>query len=132
MRDIIFGGKAIHNNKWVYGNFIHSANLAGNSNEFRIRDINSGAESDVDPNTVGQFIGMEDRKTISIKEGDIVQDYVSKVRFQVVFTDYANFGLKAIGVQALKDYEYETIDSAYAATTLRIIGNIHDNPELLK
>ncbi|WP_159467980.1 YopX family protein [Dyadobacter sp. 3J3] len=129
-REIIFRAKSVHNGEWVYGNFIHSKRFAGCGNEFRIHNPETGLESDVIPETVGQFIGMEDIKTIAIYEGDIVQEYVMEDRFEIVFSDYGNWGMKS-NYPILKDMEYETIDPSYASTTLRIIGNIHENPDLI-
>lgn len=82
---------------------------------------------------VDQFTGLTDRTGLEIYEGDIVQEYTMMDLFQVVFTDYANFGLKPVSSKAadhLKGYEYSTIDPSYASTSLTVVGNIHSNPEL--
>lgn len=83
------------------------------------------------PESVGEFTGWTDRKEMPVFEGDIVRDYVSEVQFVVVYTDYGNFGLKpffpAAAVATLKDFEYETVDSAYVSTTLRVLGKFYDS-----
>lgn len=77
--------------------------------------------------TLIQFTGLLDKNGKEIYEGDIVQDVVVKMKSAVVFTDYANFGLKS----NLKDNEYETIDPAFTETSIEIIGNIYENENLL-
>lgn len=129
MREIKFRGKSVHSGAWVYGNFIHSKRFSGCGNEFRIHEQESGLESDVIPETVGQFTGLYDQGKNDVYEGDIVQDYVMGNNFEVVFTDYGNFGLKS-KIKVLRDHHYEVIDPSYAETTLIKVGNIHDNPDL--
>jgi hypothetical protein len=82
-----------------------------------------------------QFTGLKDRKGEDIYEGDIVKEFIMEDLFEVIFTDYGNFGLKPISAKAIKHlpgHEYETIDPSYAKTSLTVVGNVHDNPELIK
>lgn len=54
-REIKFRAKSISNSEWVYGNYIHSKRFEGWSNEFRIHNADTGLESDVEINSIGQF-----------------------------------------------------------------------------
>lgn len=60
MREILFGAKALHDGSWVEGDPIHSKRMAGGFNEHRIRNQETGMETDIDPETLGQFTGLYD------------------------------------------------------------------------
>ncbi len=77
---------------------------------------------DVDPKTVGQFTGLTDKNGKKIFEGDIVKDVTDGVRREVFYCNQSAMFLKK-GI--LKS-------SLGNPLHLEVIGNIHDNPELLK
>lgn len=64
MRDIIFRGKRVGHNDWVYGNRIHDDVIN--------RDCYLGLYA-VLPETIGQFTGICDKNGEKIFEGDIVE-----------------------------------------------------------
>lgn len=116
MREIIFRGKRIDNGEWVEGNLFVSDTdgrayiLSGT----RIVTI----EWEVDPSTVGQYIDLEDKNGKQIFEGDILSLRAGRphvVRFKN-------------GAFILED---SAIPMSFAIK-FEIIGNVHDNPELLK
>lgn len=125
MREIKFRGKRL-NNKWVYGDLIHSGTDT-------IAILESGAPcleavTDVVPESVGQFTGLHDKKGKEIYEGDIVViDGVIKgyVRYNA---RYWRYGVAA----ADEPLETERISAGRPEECWMVIGNIHDNPELLK
>ena len=114
MRKIKFRAKTLANGHWVYGNLV-------------IRDKecvsirNSKSEPWVDSGTVGQFTGLYDCNRKEIYEGDIVR-YIDAndepKTSEVCFVDAAFSPLTEI--MLMGDMECE------------VIGNIHDNSELLK
>lgn len=91
----------------------------------------------IDPETIGQYIGLEDKKEDAIFEGDIVkwrQELLADMGERIdvhegvarIYWDdtYAHFGFKAIPesighYMVSEDVEYE------------IIGNIYETPQLL-
>jgi uncharacterized phage protein (TIGR01671 family) len=69
MRDIKYRGKAINTNQWVYGYVCGCVACTRFEKNFNI----SGSESGnivVKNSTIGQFVGLKDRKLIEIYEGD--------------------------------------------------------------
>ena len=100
----------------------------------------SAMTSNVDPETVGQYIGLTDMTGKKIFEGDII-----KIRFESdsfthpaepivwytlakVFWSSEQFGWYAAFAsgEELSMWEYDDPDD------VEIVGNIHDNPELLE
>ena len=126
MRKILFRGKRTDNGEWVEGNLFvpdkedTPTQICIGTNVIRIT-------YDVIPETVGQYTGLTDKNGKKIFEGDIVKH---------------DFGADQIGVQ----YAVIKYNSYYASFLVEplydwmfcekndceVIGNIHDNPELLK
>ncbi len=129
MREILFRGKRKDNGVWISGSF-HTR-----CTECYIIPLPIvTSQSKVIPETVGQFTGLTDKNGKKIFEGDFVVckqeisgnwiDYHVEIGF--VEMKHGAFGLhRKQGYYRpfkdwLEDYEYE------------VIGNIHDNPELLE
>ena len=128
-REILFRGKDFQN-KWVYGDLHHKRFTAFATH--MIEDVN-GMGSDVNSETVGQFTGLFDKKGVRIFDGDIVYfkrgigNWTGKciTTKHIVSWDktVSRFSLgteaESLKFRSHPRYEYE------------VIGNIHDNPELL-
>jgi uncharacterized phage protein (TIGR01671 family) len=112
MRDIEFRGRK-DNGEWVYGDLVHLS--------YGIITINDDI---VDEKTVGQHTGFEDKSGVKIFEEDIVKGADSDGNTLIDFVRY--------------DFGYFYLRNARSLLgqclprTLTVIGNIHDNPELLK
>ena len=121
LRTIRFRGKpeVAKAPEWVYGNFIAPQT---------IRHLNSdvGREWLVTPETIGQFTGLTDANGKEIYEGDILLTD-SYERGIVQYLD-AQF---CVGLTPLADFYIGTAHGN-GQTDLQVIGNIHDNPELIK
>lgn len=145
MRTIIFRGKRKDNGEWVEGNFYESqisgcyilenkllATVGGRRSRATIRDKLIPYE--VDPETVSQYTGLKDKNGKRIFEGDIVicgKEINGNIIDRLVEIGFVEMRHGAFGLHRkqgyyrpfkdwLEDYEYE------------VIGNIHDNPELLE
>lgn len=126
MHEYLFRGKC--GNKWHYGDLYTQSNtpqIIAYNKKYDKMDT-----AFVDPETVGQYTGITDNNGVKIFEGDIVvcdrhiNDKFDKKRF-FVREIYSISGL--IG-ESLSGNEICGSDWEFA----EIIGNIHDNPELLK
>lgn len=125
MREILFRGKSIHG-EWVKGFYVCVPDthyiMTGKFDSLTNGIINSEAYK-VDPATVGQFTGLTDKNGVKIFEGDIV---LHKGECGLVGYSY-DYGMFEV------DFDYcfaSFID--ISASNCEVIGNIHDNPELLE
>ena len=133
MREILFRGKQEHKNKeWVFGN-LHSEYVETDKNGQRkidYRILGMRGECDyVIPETVGQFTGLTANGK-KIFEGDIVTGLFSfgmEVKAVVAFQDGA-FGLRWSRGGAEQFSAFTSICNI----EYEVVGNIHDNPELLE
>ena len=137
-REIEFRGKRRDNREWIYGFY---SNTKGETGRFHyIKDDKSIIR--VDPETVGQYVGEKDKDGNRIFEGDVVEcvswnEYFSdpttgkvmepfRRKMEVVFMA-GGFKLVEHLPQPCKDNVWNMIVEG----DLTVIGNIHDNPELL-
>lgn len=120
MREILFRGKDVKEH-WHTGLLAHVGNAWYISNGAGIPTA-----YEVMPSTIGQYTGLKDVNGTKIFEGDIVKRFwFGKMCIYQINYDkgLASFiGLRGIG--------YTTFD--YDSFEFEIIGNVYDNPELLK
>ena len=123
-RDIVFRGKSKSTGEWVEGSLIGNDGIVGKIVEFEEDYFCTEFWYKVDPETVGQFTGMTDKKGKKLFEGDVYSMGEKNILYVVIF-DKSQFIGKQVGNRSLAGLEYWKSD-------IEIIGNIHDNPELLK
>jgi uncharacterized phage protein (TIGR01671 family) len=123
MREILFRGKRVSNGEWVVGYLIHDEFCNTQTPYIGYLTIDGCNVADVIPETVGQYTGLTDKNGKKIFEGDIVNIYYPE-------TIVENTVIKYIGASFYGDRFDDTweLDDYYQ---LEIIGNIHDNIELL-
>ena len=134
MREIIFRGKRIDNGAWVYGcllNNIYGASKPVIVSDSSYTDDNRIANDDwefVIPETVGQYTGLTDKNGKKIFEGDILRfgglGYGD--RFGVLFYNEKFVKFMFQPKDSLAGYPVDY------TCGLEVMGNIHDNSELLK
>lgn len=128
MREILFRGKRKGDNKWVYGSFARY-NLEDGTADMFLPEY--GVLFSVHIDTLGQFTGLTANGT-KIFEHDIVRcefNSAPPMNGKVVFENGA-FGLRwkhhGSGVENFAAFE------CICNVEYTVIGNIHDNPELME
>lgn len=124
MREILFRGKTTRTNLWVYGHY--STNYGTGRPE--IREKAECCFVEVVPETIGQYTGLTDANGKKIFEGDIVEggDFtVEDGGYGVVSFDDGAFEVSGNNIIG-------TFHENYWGKEFEVIGNIHDNPELLE
>ena len=137
MRPIKFRGRFVYKNTqtgendWVYGDLVQYPEHIG-----KHRIVNEGINREVLAYTVGQFIGLHDKNGKEIYEGDFIRSFDSQGKPIIHAIEYDNNDAQFIVVLA----GYTKYDFGCGGITQKwinefgkeVIGNIHDNPELLK
>lgn len=127
MREILFRGKRTDTGAWVKGL------LARYNPNFEAANIVGLAECliPVHTSTVGQFTGLTDKNGNRIFEGDIIRDDWGKI-YEVFFTtDSCSFMVLCTSAPNECETGRYRLGKKWC-NTIEVIGNIHDNPELLK
>ena len=140
MREILFRGKRCDNGEWVQGYYIradHHWHKHGIHKDW----IASGASANggwfalhnkyaVKAETIGQFTGLTDKNGKKIFEGDIIEWFAQgeseRPDFGYIEYDEQSFVWRVCWQKYDPDF-MEGMQQEY----ISVIGNIHDNPELL-
>ena len=118
MREILFRGKRLDNGEWVYGSFLQVEHEDGSFATAIFQKKDAGGDAEVSPATVGQYTGLRDKNGKRIFEGDLLSLRTGRPHV-VRFEDGAFV------------FENTAIPMRFA-NKLEVIGNVHDNPELLE
>jgi len=142
----LYRGKREDNGEWVEGFYVRLHDSKGHESH---RIYSGYAETDcgdyypdwheVIPETVGECPGLPDKNGVLIFEGDILRYFDDEIQVvewndeahQIMLHTYAEYERKA-GRKAVKEKcEGWHYLNDYPLNEMSIIGNIHDNPELL-
>lgn len=156
MREILFRGKRADNGEWVYGYYeyyngkyyVNVQTDKVNSGGYPIREF-----IEVIPSTVGQYTGLTDKNGKKIFEGDIVKTqpfydrpysdkrkskkFIGVVKYKTRIFNGNKYCSKQCyngewGLKFYKDFGKYTHYSWGELWNCEVIGNIHDNTELLR
>lgn len=153
-REILFRGKSVETNEWVYGSYI--LEKYGNTPYicyFEYGTFVNIKQVEVIPETVGEFTGMTDKNGTKIFEGDIVRTQpfytrpYSEKRKEKQFwgiveyhtATFRNLGSPTNGqkydsswrvniIEDIGDYGYYNWTRFW---NCEVVGNKFDNPELI-
>lgn len=120
MREIKFRGKSIVTGEWCFGDLFQHGDqkfiMANNRN------------TEVDPETVGQYTGLKDMNSKEIYEGDMIQPYDPDDGYAVVRYDNTETEFYILFVN---ENVYYGLGRDFESKDLAVVGNIYDNPELV-
>lgn len=124
MREILFRGKG--NRKYNSGGWYHGYLSKDCDGDYVITEI--GFSRTVIPSTVGQYTGLKDKNGKRIFEGDILLSchIADSPAIEVVKWIYNGWHTQE------GDLTPDMIDDVGIMPYSEVIGNVHDNPELLK
>lgn len=124
IREIKFRGKSKKTDKWIYGYYFKNRGI-----DFIAPDVFANGKTwedyEVDSDSVMQFTGRNDKNGREVYEGDVLRFYDEDIPYDVVFA-FVDGALMAVYTSTLD------VRSSWPVNDMVIIGNIHDNPELLK
>lgn len=122
-REILFRGINFQK-EWVYGDLFHSyAN-----DDIAIAYYREGSKTPtfdaIFPESFGQYTGLADKNGVKIFEGDIISLGDPNIKYLTMWIN-AGFAAKQIGASSY-------IGLTYWASDIEVLGNVIDNPELIK
>lgn len=142
MREILFRGKSLHTDEWVFGYFRKAVHPQQTDVVFLIYSQHTKEyiyPEYVYSETVSQSTGIKDKNGATIFEGDILYT-PAKVPAVVKFGEYIDVNMSAsckcghVGFYVSHTGEcgdYYRNDLVYWAHNSAVIGNIYDNPGLI-
>lgn len=131
MRTIKFRGKSILTDEWFYGDLVHSADKKRTA--ILVNDKDSYDECEVDPETVGQFIGLMDKNGAEIYEGDVIGCHNPRIKHLIFYNEKQGRFIAALNGDIENDFVGLCgLDDSRWTGSKKVIGNIYDNPDLLK
>lgn len=142
MREIKFRGKSFETGEWMFGDLIENQGrffIYKASSETTFKDDDDGqivlVAKEVDQKTVGQYTGLKDKNGKEIWKGDIVKAPLLDPIFGDVLSDAFDNVEIAFNNGSFVVAYYKGRHNIYLQdlhSMVEVIGNIHDNPELLK
>lgn len=154
MREILFRGKRLSDGEWVQGDLLQDPDLGGVTISWFGYDVfEHGIErwetsESVVPETVGQYTGLTDKNGKKIFEGDIVRYYHSvqkpiydeetgvvsgyKTSRVIRYKGYVTINELGVEINLSNNCQWWRHKNGNQLARVEVIGNVHDNPELLK
>ena len=126
-REILFRGKTSAG-EWVEGYYLNRSNEKEDIHCI-MEKYPATVGKRVIPETVGQFTGLYDKNGKKIFEGDIIK-YPYHKSYNVIAFENGAFGYTTKRFECFRSFDDG--EDGIAADLAEVIGNIHDNPELLK
>lgn len=158
MREILFRGKRLDNGEWVNGCLAaydlicpnYPEDTSNATGDYYGQTPYVGF-AEVDPSTVGQFTGLTDKNGKRIFEGDIIR--MNKNENDISVVEFGKFGCVCTEDESITDFvhgwyyrplptdalsrcepfcwPFQLNEMCIKYVGIEVIGNIHDNPELL-
>jgi len=127
MREILFRGKFVDSGKWIYGDLVQWPD--GEKEIIAHDGTTEGIKFTIIPETVGQYTGFKDRNGKEIYEGDIVGKGQGEIYWDPKHSQFRVRWHERV-FRHVKGSAGEPLFSN-SGIAWEVIGNIHDNPELV-
>lgn len=133
MREILFRGKRVDNGEWVCGFVVKQFGAFKIYEDEQDKDFGNWI-NEVDPETIGQYTGLTDKNGTKIFTEDIVK-YENNLENGIGLVECGDF-MRVSVRWASQNTVFPTIYSGMSIlccpSEIEVIGNEHDNPELLE
>lgn len=147
MRDILFRGKGLDTGKWYEGFYIALSDTTycfkedydrhpDNTKHYIVFDKmtdwclpNQHLKADVDPSTVGQYVGLKDKNGKRIFAGDILGSRYDYLSPDNVAVEVVKWFCNGWAIQE-GDCPPMLLEEDGILPYSEVIGNVHDNKEL--
>ena len=131
MRETLFRGKDTESGEWLYGWVFGEKDksiVEINTKYVSEYGVDAYHASPVIPETVGQYTGLDDKNGVKIFEGDVLH-WASHWGWYVGYENGAFRRIPLNDIQRMNWRHYPL--KREGLETWEVIGNIHDNPELV-
>ena len=148
-REIKFRGKRVNGSEWAYGMTISNGTIKRKTNDVFF-EIAENKWVGLIPETLGQFTGLKDKNGKEIYEGDILHFTAPDGSIRHFVVEWATEDRKLMSVSGFEHNGFDirisgwcfnwngmrlypnVIDGIPDNEEMFVVGNIHDNPELIK
>ena len=135
IREVIFRGKRANNGEWIEGDVLQTRYHSGHIEYQIMPQTPVSSAVPVLPETIGQFTGLADKNGVRIFEGDICRFkrfndiHVGEIVFNVTTASFVMRYQSIVGAYGEKATQKMLLS---VCDDIEVIGNIHDNPELME
>lgn len=125
-REILFRGWNQKNKKWLYGYYLVNRGEHFIAPDEFVNPLDTYKDYVVDAGTVGQYTGVKDANGVKIFEGDIIVDeaYPYIIQYHEEYSQFVAVPKPDVTIAFYQQWINER--------GLVVIGNVHENQELIK
>ena len=122
MREILFRGKGVNTGNWIESMTLARGEIKRKKDDLFL-EVGGNNWKGIIPETLGQYTGLKDKNGKKIFEGDVVNYFIHNYRVGFHNGSFGLFSFKHVGFTPF----FDSVE-----LQCEIVGNIHDNPELLE
>lgn len=135
-KKIIFRAKD-WNNEWHYGYYCRDIMMGGIRQDYILESDNrgnaNGEKISINIDTLGQFIGLQDKNGLKVYEGDIINTWSAGQHVTNGVIKWGSGPCTFFIYTRMAPNIFKLCGDYYGHDTgIKVIGNVYDNPELVK